>query len=787
MAKSKLNRQNYVVFVVAAMASFCFLLGSLLFLYEVRRQNEQRSFQYLLDATSQRGAALDQHIESDLQVLRGVAIGLAEIDLGDKEHLLMLLDGVNRSNSFVRMGLADTNGIVDLLDLDGTVYPNVDLSGMDFFQIALVGNEGVSRTFPSPTTELNVNFYTTPVYQDGNIVGVLCAVNTDDILWNILNVPVFQGQGLFLVTDSEGALVSPVLSGQEIHYEYDITQMMEFCSPENKNAWRQTMATGYPGHYITEMTGEGVIVTSQPLGYNGWYVLSIIPRAGIAAYYNRAVMGIAAIILAACSLFMLLLLWQMRMMNYHKKSLERLAYIDTLTGVSNQVKFLSDADRLLKEKDKKKYAVWSFDVKRFTNINDLFGVATGDRMLKWIASMLERLAPQDSAFCRFSADLFVGLRPYHEKQELHDWVLRLRAELAQQEIAPTSKMNIDSAMGFYCIADYHNEQPDITNMVNWASMARKKAKQLAGSEIQFFTEDMSERVRWEAELEAGARAALLRGDITFFLQPKVNIQDGCVISGAEALARWRHPAHGWISPAEFIPLFENNGFIIELDRYIFDQACKWYARECVQGTTTAFQLAINVSRQGLLRADFLEYYFGVKQHYGIANGVLELEITESTVLDDYDLFHSVVVELQKRGFMCSIDDFGSGYSSLNMLKNLTIDTLKLDAVFLQDSIDTKREQTVISHFIHMARNLGIKTVAEGVETSQQVLFLQRTGCDIVQGYYFSKPLPLVDFEQLMMETDGQLPPPAARQDSANKLPKAHSEAVDLKTTELKNK
>lgn len=754
------NRQNYVVFAVAAAASLCFLLGSFLFLYEVRRQNEQNCFQYLRDATSQRQAALDQQIESDLQILRGGAIWLAEIDIENKEHLLTLLDGMNRTNSFVRMGLADTAGIVTLVDIDGTIYANVDLSGMDFFQTALDGNEGVSGTFPSPTTSLGVNFYTTPVYQDGDIVGVLCAVNTDEILWNILNVPVFQGQGLFLVINSEGIIMSPASSGQEMHLASDITQMLEFSSTEEREAWLQTMTTGYPSRYIAKMAGESAIVTSHPLGHNSWHVLSIIPRANIDAYYNRTATGIMVIILAACLLFMSLLLWHMRMMNRNNKSLEILAYTDTLTGASNQVKFFLDADWLLKRKDEKKYAIWSFDIKRFTNINDLFGVATGDRMLKWIALMFKRLAPQDSAFSRFSSDLFVGLRPYYEKQELHDWVLGLWVELAQQEIVPTSKMNFDSAMGFYCIADSHGEQPDTTTMVNWASMARKKAKQLPGNNMLFFNKDMSERVRMEAELETASKAALLHGDITFFLQPKVNIQDGCVVSGAEALARWQHPVHGWISPAEFIPLFEKNGFIIELDRYIFDQACKWYAQERDQGNP-AFQLAINVTRQGLLRSDFLEYYCRMKQHYGISDGVLELEITESTVLDDYHLFQSFVGELQKRGFVCSIDDFGSGYSSLNMLKNITIDVLKLDAVFLRDGINTKWEQIVISHFIHMAHDLGIKIVAEGVETSQQVLFLQHIGCDIVQGYYFSKPLSLTDFERLMSETGGQLSQPVA--------------------------
>lgn len=752
-------KRNDTIFVMAVAASICFLLCSLLFMHNTGRQDMQKSIQYLRDVTSQRQAALNQQIEGDLQILHGVAIMLSEIDLGNKDLLLTLLDGVNRSNDFVRMGLAGVNGMVDLVDLDGSVYQDVDLSSMGFFQTALEGKDGISGTLSSPVTKQNVNCYTTPVHQDGNVVAVLCAVNSDEVLWDILNVPVFQGQGAFLVIDGQGIVVSPGAPGSTIQNDTDITQILSFSSPE-KEILLKALAAGEAGSYTAYMAGECMFVTSHPLEYNAWHVLSIVPRVGITAYYIRTAMGIMWIILAAFLLFILLLLWQKYAANRNKESLERLAYTDLLTGARNQTKFLLDADCLLARRGDKKYVVWSFDFKKFTNINDLFGSAVGDEMLQRVASIFEQLATDDSAFCRISADLFVGLYPYQEEQVPHDWMRRLQDCLARQEIIPDSKMHIDIAMGFYFMDDFPEKQLDISAMMNWASMARKKAKEMIGSGVALFTEEMSERVRWETELEASGRAALSNGEITFFLQPKVNILNDCVVTGAEVLARWKHPAHGWISPSEFIPLFERNGTIVELDRYIFDRACQWYAQERDQRDPT-FRLSVNVSRHGLLRADFLEYYTNVKQRYDVADGVLELEFTESAVLDDYDLFQNVVTRLRKSGFLCSIDDFGSGYSSLNVLKNLTIDELKLDSAFQQGGINTEREQTIVSCLIRMARLLGIQTVAEGVETEKQVLFLQRAGCDIVQGYYFSKPLSPADFKKLMTKTNGRLLPPNA--------------------------
>lgn len=751
----KQRKKNNVVFFVAVVIAIWFLLVSLLFVYGVRNLNEKKSLQYILDATSQRQASLNHHIESNLQVLRGVAIGLAEMDLSNSERMLRLLDKVNRSNSFVRMGLIGTNGIVDLVDFDGTVYTNIDFWNMDFFQTALEGEDGVSGMAPSPITGLDVNYYAVPVYQGGEIVSVLCAANTNDMLWDILNVSVFQGQGVFIIIDNTGSIVAPSTGLIDGIVDGDnITRILGFSTSE-QTSFVETLAANESGNYAAKMSGKDIIVTNQPLKNNDWHVLGIIPREKIVSYYNQTATGTIVIVLAASLFFVLLLFWQKRMMNRNQKSLEMLAYTDMLTGASNQTKFLLDAEHLVADRGDRKYAVWSFDINKFNSINDVFGVPIADKVLKGVASVFTQQVPKYSAFCRISADLFAGLIPYREEQDLYDWSRQLWEKLEQQDVIPANKMRISSAIGFYCMEDYPEDHHDVSNMISRASVARKQAKEVARNEMCLFTNKMSDRLRWEVELEAGGWLALQHSEITFFLQPKVNIQKGYVVVGAEALARWRHPVHGWVSPAEFIPLFERSGFIVDLDRYIFKQACQWYATEYKQ-KSSEFQLAINVSRQSLQRTDFLEFYTRTKQQHAIKDGVLELEITESAVIDDYELFQYILTGLNNNGFMCSIDDFGSGYSSLNVLKNLTIDILKLDSVFLRDSVDTMREQTVISSCIQMAHQLGMRTVAEGVETSQQLAFLRSTCCDMVQGYYFSEPLSPLDFEQLIFATEGHL-------------------------------
>lgn len=470
----------------------------------------------------------------------------------------------------------------------------------------------------------------------------------------------------------------------------------------------------------------------------------------IDAYHKLTDVGIIVLMVSVCALSLLLLRTYHKLnMSFHNQYLmEKIAYSDPLTGKRNYAKFLLDVQRLLQKSTKKKYAVWSYDIKGFQRVNALFGIDLGDTVLKRVSAVFEGFEDPESVFCRASADRFVGIRSYERKQDLVNWFLSFVSQLDDRKILSKRQMPSDYAIGFYCLNDFE-DQPTISDMVNYATIAKKFSKSRPGNQHCFFSLEMHQQVRRETMLLGEIESALSQGDIIFLVQPKVSIQNEFHVIGGEVLVRWNHPSWGRIPPCEFIPLFENNGFITKLDRYVFEQSCAWYAKCLTQGIAP-FQLAINVSRLGFLQDDFVEYYSSVKQAYNISDSVLELEITESVPLEDYELFRSLIEDLHRYGFICSLDDFGSGHSSLNVLKNLPIDILKLDAVLFQANNEVRRRANlVVSGLTTMAQNLCIKTVAEGIESSDQVEFLQKVGCNVIQGYIFSEPLLIDDFVCLL--------------------------------------
>lgn len=437
-----------------------------------------------------------------------------------------------------------------------------------------------------------------------------------------------------------------------------------------------------------------------------------------------------------------------------QNSIEKLAYSDHLTGIRNFPKFLLDAQHLLQEFPNKKYAFWSFDIKGFHAVNAVFGGDTGDMVLRRIAALFEDSEENDHVFCRNLGDQFLGIRSYVKKKDLVDWFWSLVTRLDDRKILSKKQMPGDYIMGFYCLEDFE-ELPAIRDMANYATLAKKVAKTQTGNQFCFFSPELKQKIIREAALMSSKEFSLSHSEVSFVVQPKVSIEAEFRIVGGEVLTRWNHPSYGWVSPSEFIPLFEKNGFIVKLDRYIFQQTCAWYS-QCLRQGIALPHLSINISRQSFMQEDVLDYYSSVKQAYNIADGTLELEITENIQLENYDSFRDTILAMQSRGFTCSIDDLGSGYSSLKALKNLPINTLKLDAVFFQEGPDTERGKIIAKNLINMAQELDIEAVAEGVEHPDQITFLKKIGCNIIQGYIFSKPLLQKKFIALLTKDKGRV-------------------------------
>ncbi|MDX5684949.1 putative bifunctional diguanylate cyclase/phosphodiesterase, partial [Clostridioides difficile] len=262
----------------------------------------------------------------------------------------------------------------------------------------------------------------------------------------------------------------------------------------------------------------------------------------------------------------------------------------------------------------------------------------------------------------------------------------------------------------------------------------------------FFNEDTRNRLYKEKRLEDNMNKALEKGEFIVYYQPKYSLDDVNEIEGAEALIRWNSPEFGFISPIDFVPLFEKNGFIVNIDMFVFEEVCKTLNKWINKGYTPV-PISVNMSRVHLYRDNFIENITDLISKYNISPEFIELELTESVVFDNLNILIDIMKKIKEIGFLISMDDFGSGYSSLNLLKDLSFDILKLDRGFLIETTDTKRGKIIISKIVEMAKAIDIKVICEGVETYEQVEFLKEIGCDKVQGYLFAKPMVLDEFEK----------------------------------------
>lgn len=734
--------------LVVPILCLCFLAGSLVFLFYMMRENTRDKALYLDNAAKQNQGTILKQIQGDFQSLRGVATLIGDTQAVDTGEIYRVLQKINLDNAFIRMGFADLDGDVCLADIDGSQY-HLNLTGRDFFEEALTGQEVVSDTIQdtlSPGTY--INYYAVPVKNlSDQIIGVLCAVNSTDILREIVDVPLLNGTGFSSIIDSKGNLVVRSIRQQAAENNpYHLSQLGAFA-PQDLKRIQKALEAGENTTFTYTISGQSQLGVVEPIGINGWFVISSIPQSVLNQQYSRTAIGTSIIIAVACILFMLLFYLQRRTMTQNHEKLLHLAYDDPLTGLGNFEKFQLEAPDILQNSGNRTYAFWYCDIKQFKYFNDLYGYHMGDKLLRWISEVFQRFSSEKDLFCRISADNFAGLRAYTEKQDLERWFSSILEYLKEAENASAQKLHIQLSMGFYC-PEEADLRLSVKDLVNRANMAQKAAKIKPGGRAVFFTDAIRQQSLNESALESAGKRALEKGEFVLYMQPKVNIQEGDRIAGAEVLARWLHPEKGIVSPGVFIPLFEKSGLIVDLDRYVFEKACAWYCAHMLSGGPP-INLAVNVSRLGLLQDDFVEHYTRIKRLYGIPDGVLEIEFTESIVLDNSLRFLATVKELQAQGFICSLDDFGAGYSSLNILKNLPINVLKLDILFFRESVDIHRERIVISNIIRMSQELQIKIIAEGVETVETVDFLRRAGCNIVQGFVFSKPLPLETFEKLL--------------------------------------
>lgn len=417
--------------------------------------------------------------------------------------------------------------------------------------------------------------------------------------------------------------------------------------------------------------------------------------------------------------------------------INRMSSVDSLTGCMTMNRFVLEANRMINQNSSQPYVLAYSDIDRFKFINESFGYPVGDRVLMEFVEIINGMIHEDELLGRIDADKFIAMLRYDDQ-------LTSRLSECDRRISRISALRDGQyKIPLRCGISQVDPTEELSHIIDRANLARKSLKNVHVSTFVFYNEGMKNSIIQRKEIEDTMSESLENGEFVVYLQPKFSLEDDCIV-GAEALVRWIRPGHGVQSPDDFIPIFEENGFIVRLDFYVLEKVCQKLRRDIDSGLTP-YPISVNFSRLHLTRRDFTEKLKSCLEKYQIDPKYIELEITESALVGNEDFLVGVMDALHDVGLTIAMDDFGSGYSTLNLLKKLPVDILKIDKAFFTGS-GSERERLIIENVVTMAKALDICVVSEGVETREQASFLRRINCDIAQGYLYAHPMDLDTYE-----------------------------------------
>ncbi|ARU26905.1 bifunctional diguanylate cyclase/phosphodiesterase [Cellvibrio sp. PSBB006] len=439
--------------------------------------------------------------------------------------------------------------------------------------------------------------------------------------------------------------------------------------------------------------------------------------------------------------------------------MEYMAHHDALTGLPNRIQLVERLEHELRRAERHAYygAVLFIDLDQFKNINDSLGHPVGDRVLQEVASRLTRTVRDEDLVARLSGDEFVVVLTVLD-QDLGTAALRageisekIRAVISQPCVYDNMELRVTCSVGVVVYPDRNNS---VHELLRYADTAMYQVKEKGRDSIEFFNEEMADKVSRQLVMEGDLHRALDEQQFELYFQPKVDVRSGRV-KGAEALLRWLHPTKGTISPIDFIPVLETSGMILEVGQWVLEEACKTLVRWQEQGLwQDGMRLSINISPRQFRRNAFVDDVLQTLDTYAIPHKSLEMEITEGIVIQRVDEAITTMTVLADQGISFSLDDFGTGYSSISYLKRLPVGVLKIDQGFVRDIIEDRNDRVLVETIITMGRLLDMEVVAEGVEQAEQLTILKQYGCHFYQGYYFSPAVNLTAFEDIL-RTDQQ--------------------------------
>ena len=439
-------------------------------------------------------------------------------------------------------------------------------------------------------------------------------------------------------------------------------------------------------------------------------------------------------------------------LNIEKKIAEA-SYKDIVTGHGNFEKFKLEAQEILNKNKESNFVLCYFNVKSFKYINEAYGYQIGDATLKCIADILSKNIGENEAFSRVINDTFIVLLQYNDNASFMRAFDSIKNEVHDACRLIQDKFSVELITGILIIDDSMHDY-DIMHLVDRAIMTEKSIDEKSGISYAYYDDEYHKRILNAAQIENSMYDALENGEFCAYAQPKYDISTNTLIGG-ELLVRWLSPTRGFLEPGSFIPTFEKNGFIYNIDFFMLEEACK-SIRKFLDEDIKPLPFSVNLSRATVAHDDLLVRIQNIVDKYFIPHHYIEFEITESIFAEHYDEMISVLKQLKDMDFLINMDDFGSGYSSLTLLKDLPVDIIKLDHDFLSRSASNdQRAVRILQGIIDMAHAMDIKIVSEGIETDEQLDMLKSINCEIGQGFLFAKPMPIDDYNKLIIESSGE--------------------------------
>lgn len=490
-----------------------------------------------------------------------------------------------------------------------------------------------------------------------------------------------------------------------------------------------------------------------PLGVNKWYLLTIVPADVLnkKMFLSMALTGFLGFIIFAVSYVVI-----RSIMNSRKKwmtELENMLFVNKITGNSTYEKFKIDAKEILAKKyDPDRYVIISVDIDKFKYINDMFGYKEGDNLIAFIDSVFVNNCDQGELAAHINADNFVLLLKYTSKEKLRERLELLRCQIEEYKETYKKNYEITLSIGIYKIDDidrYVNLDVDLIK--DRATIPQKQVKNNKHMFYAFYDENFRKKILMERDIENNMLSALKNREFIVKYQPKFSMRDGKII-GAEAIVRWIRSDGTMMKPDSFIYLFEENDFITVIDNYVFRQVCA-DLRKWIDKGYDVVPISSNLSRKNIVIPNIASEYDAIAASFGIPKELTGIEITETALIENEDAIVDFVKRMRSKGFPIIIDDFGTGFSSLGMLMNIEIDTLKIDRSFVAAINENVRSYELLKVGVRLLHRWGITVNVEGIETLQQYERLKHLRCDEAQGFYLSKPLAAHEFEKLLAENE----------------------------------